>query len=156
MAVEGVGVRGRMGASGCVLTPPLASSWVTCVLPAAPLAVFRPSLESLSPASSHPLACALVLGLNGDLHVFDPSAMAWEDLSADVSGTAPSPRYSMGFASAGGKLYVFGGYGGAGAYERGVVWEWLVREKEGGRAGGQKGGGFVVCDGAQQQELFGQ
>ena len=46
-----------------------------------------------------------------DLHAFDPIVMAWEDLSAALSGAAPSPRYAHGFASesAGGRLYVHGG-----------------------------------------------
>ena len=50
----------------------------------------------------------------GDLHAFDPAAMAWTDLSAAASGTPPSPRDFHGLASAGGLLYVFGGWDGAG------------------------------------------
>jgi hypothetical protein len=46
-----------------------------------------------------------------DLHVYDPAAGAWTDLSAALSGTPPSPRYIHGFTSAGGKLYVHGGVG---------------------------------------------
>ena len=45
-----------------------------------------------------------------DLHVYDPAAMAWTDLSAASSGTPPSARSGGGFASAGGKLYVHGGF----------------------------------------------
>jgi len=45
-----------------------------------------------------------------DLHVFDPATMAWTDLSAATSGTPPSARGGHGFTSAGGKLYVHGGY----------------------------------------------
>ena len=45
----------------------------------------------------------------GDLHVYDPVAMAWTDLSAAASGTPPSPRAGHGFTAAGGKLYVHGG-----------------------------------------------
>jgi N-acetylneuraminic acid mutarotase len=48
-------------------------------------------------------------GLN-DLHVFDPVAEAWTDLSAAISGSPPSPRWGHGFTSAGDKLYVFGGW----------------------------------------------
>jgi hypothetical protein len=44
-----------------------------------------------------------------DLHVYESSARAWTDLSAAASGTPPSARYSHGFTSAGGKLYVHGG-----------------------------------------------
>ena len=47
-------------------------------------------------------------GLN-DLHVYDPAAGAWTDLSAALSGTPPSRRRLHGFTSAGGKLYVHGG-----------------------------------------------
>jgi N-acetylneuraminic acid mutarotase len=48
-------------------------------------------------------------GLN-DLHVYDPVAGAWTDLSAAVSGTPPLTRWGHGFTFAGGKLYVFGGW----------------------------------------------
>jgi hypothetical protein len=44
-----------------------------------------------------------------DLHVYDPVAGAWTDLSAAISGSPPSTRWGHGFTSAGGKLYVFGG-----------------------------------------------
>ena len=50
----------------------------------------------------------------GDLHVYDPVAMAWTDLSAAASGTPPSPRYGHGFTAAGDKLYVHGGVGHSG------------------------------------------
>ena len=49
-----------------------------------------------------------------DLHVYDPATMAWTDLSAAASGTPPSARMYHGFTSAGGKLYVHGGYDGSG------------------------------------------
>jgi N-acetylneuraminic acid mutarotase len=52
------------------------------------------------------------LGLN-DLHVYDPVAGAWTDLSA-VSGSPPSLRWSHGFTAAGKALYVFGGTDGQG------------------------------------------
>jgi hypothetical protein len=48
-----------------------------------------------------------------DLHVYDPAARAWTDLSAALSGTPPSPRSGHGFTSAGGKLYVHGGARGS-------------------------------------------
>jgi hypothetical protein len=50
--------------------------------------------------------------------VYDPAARAWTDLSAALSGTPPSPRTYHGFTSAGGKLYMHGGYGDSG--ERGA------------------------------------
>ena len=50
----------------------------------------------------------------GDLHAYDPAAMAWTDLSAAASGTPPYPRDFHGLASAGGYLYVHAGYGDSG------------------------------------------
>ena len=55
-----------------------------------------------------PLPADVVLG---DLHVYDPAAMAWTDLSAAASGTPPSARENQGFASTGGRIYVYGGKG---------------------------------------------
>ncbi len=49
-----------------------------------------------------------------DLHVYDPATMAWTNLSTAASGTPPSGRESMGFAAAGGKLYVHGGFDDSG------------------------------------------
>jgi hypothetical protein len=46
--------------------------------------------------------------------VYDPAAGAWTDLSAALSGTPPSPRFFHGLTSAGGKLYVHGGFNGSG------------------------------------------
>jgi fermentation-respiration switch protein FrsA (DUF1100 family) len=46
--------------------------------------------------------------------VYDPAAGAWTGLSVALSGTPPSPRRLHGFTSAGGKLYVHGGYGDSG------------------------------------------
>jgi hypothetical protein len=43
--------------------------------------------------------------------VYDPAAGSWTNLSAALSGTPPSPRFGHGFTSAGGKLYVHGGFG---------------------------------------------
>ena len=44
-----------------------------------------------------------------DLHMFDPVAKAWTDLSAPAGGTAPTARNGHGFTSANGTLYVHGG-----------------------------------------------
>ncbi len=46
-----------------------------------------------------------------DLHVFDPATMTWALLSAANDTGRPSARYDHGFTSAGGRLYVHGGYG---------------------------------------------
>ena len=52
----------------------------------------------------------------GDLHVYDPVAMAWTNLSAAASGTPPVPRYWHGFTTVGGRLYVHGGLGDDGDF----------------------------------------
>jgi len=44
-----------------------------------------------------------------DLHAFDPATMTWTLLSAALDAPRPSARYSHGFTSEGGKLYVHGG-----------------------------------------------
>ena len=46
-----------------------------------------------------------------DLYKFDPTSMAWTNLSSHVSGIPPSPRYGHGFKAAGGRLFVHGGWG---------------------------------------------
>ena len=57
----------------------------------------------------------IIAGTNlGDLHMFDPVAMAWTDLFYHASGTLPSPRHAHGFTAAGGWLYVHGGFGDIG------------------------------------------
>ena len=43
------------------------------------------------------------------MFVYNPSLMLWTDLTSLVTGVPPSVRASYGFASAGTKLYVFGG-----------------------------------------------
>ena len=52
-----------------------------------------------------------------DLYVYDPAAQSWTDLSNAAAGAPPSPRVGLGFAAAGGRLYVHAGYGEGG--ERG-------------------------------------
>ena len=66
--------------------------------------------------ASAPRLFPVTPGMLGDLHVYDPVAMAWTDLSAAASGTLPSPRAGHGFTAAGGKLYLHGGedYGNGG------------------------------------------
>ena len=55
-----------------------------------------------------------------DLFVLDPSTNTWSDLTNNVYGQRPSPRYLHGFASADNKLFVFGGYTNYGESARGV------------------------------------
>ncbi len=45
-----------------------------------------------------------------DLHAFDPATMTWTLLSAADDAGRPSARYAHGFTSAGGLLYVHGGF----------------------------------------------
>ncbi len=68
-----------------------------------PLTSNRPTPPCRPPLSAGPL---------DDLHSFDPATMTWTLLSAaDFADSHPSARYSHGFTSAGGRLYVHGGYG---------------------------------------------
>jgi hypothetical protein len=46
--------------------------------------------------------------------VFNPVELAWSDVSNRTSGGTPSPRSDFGFALAGNKLYVHGGYNPSG------------------------------------------
>ena len=67
-----------------------------------------------------------------DLHAYDPAGRAWVDLSRPAAGSPPSARECLGFASAGGRLYVYGGTGeGGGA----AVCEHRIRETPGGGGG---------------------
>ena len=43
------------------------------------------------------------------LHVFDPAALVWTDLSANQTGAIPEPRDSMGATVVEGHLLIFGG-----------------------------------------------
>ena len=54
-------------------------------------------------------------GLLGDFFQYDPVNISWTELTVAVSGTPPLPREGHGFASAGSKLYLHGGYGNNGA-----------------------------------------
>ncbi len=58
----------------------------------------------------------VVADINNDLRVYNPATMTWFDLAGHALGTPPTARWSHGFTSAGGKLYVHGGcIGNAGA-----------------------------------------
>ncbi len=50
-----------------------------------------------------------------DLCMFDPDRMEWYDLSGPLNGPPPAQRDAAGLAEMAGRLYVFGGYGNAGA-----------------------------------------
>ena len=51
----------------------------------------------------------LLAGSFDDLHSFDPATKTWTLLSAADDAGRPSARYSHGFTSAKGRLYVHGG-----------------------------------------------
>ena len=51
---------------------------------------------------------------SNDLYLFDVSEGIWSNLSGIVAGSKPAPRVFFGFASSGGKLYLFGGLQGSG------------------------------------------
>ena len=57
--------------------------------------------------------------LLADLHSFDPATMNWTLLSAADGAGRPSARANHGFTSAGGLLYVHGGFGDAGDADHG-------------------------------------
>ena len=67
-----------------------------------------PPSTSLTPPSAGDL---------DDLHAFDPATMNWTLLSAALDAPRPLARVGHGFTSAGGKLYVHGGY----SYNEGVA-----------------------------------
>ena len=50
----------------------------------------------------------------GNLSIFDPAAVRWAPIPALVGGAVPSARIGPGFAASGTKLYLFGGFDGAG------------------------------------------
>ncbi len=56
-----------------------------------------------------------------DLHAFDPATMTWTLLSSVDDTGRPSARAGHGFTSAGGLLYVHGGYGGSGETDEGIL-----------------------------------
>jgi N-acetylneuraminic acid mutarotase len=51
-------------------------------------------------------------GYFNDLHVYDPQARSWTNLSTPLFGAAPSGRYLHRAFAAYGKMYVFGGHNG--------------------------------------------
>ena len=52
-----------------------------------------------------------ILVLTNEFFEFDPATGSWTDRTQNVSNSFPSPRKSLGFTAACGKLYVFGGFG---------------------------------------------
>jgi hypothetical protein len=49
-----------------------------------------------------------------DLYAYDLTSYKWTDLSYISKGVIPSPRWGHGFVTAGGRLYLQGGYGSNG------------------------------------------
>ncbi len=64
-------------------------------------------------------------GYLDDLYLFDPNTGIWTLLSAAAADSAhrPSARYQHGFTSAGGKLYVHGGWNHSGG--KCLVSQWV-------------------------------
>ncbi len=62
-----------------------------------------------------------------DLYAFDPDTMIWTLLSAADDASRPSARYGHGFTSAGGLLYVHGGYDITGSGEYGEADEGVLK-----------------------------
>jgi hypothetical protein len=48
-------------------------------------------------------------GVLNDFYSFNPINMTWKNLSGLGNGALPSPRQALGFASALGRIFVFGG-----------------------------------------------
>ncbi len=63
--------------------------------------------DALLATTSSPLLSPVSAASLDDLHAFDPATMTWTLLSA---ADRPSASYDHGFTSAGGRLYVHGGY----------------------------------------------
>jgi hypothetical protein len=63
-----------------------------------------------SVSNHQPHLSFLYAGLQVNLLRFDLDTMEWANLTDSTSGTTPRARAYHGFAEAGGKLYVFGGY----------------------------------------------
>ena len=61
-------------------------------------------------SGQHDIAVLVAAGSNNDFRVYNPASMTWFDLSGHALGTPPTARFGHGFTSAGGKLYVHGGY----------------------------------------------
>ena len=86
---------------------------------------------TLAPALCEFEACHFLItrrhraGLLNDLHAYDPAALAWTDLSFGFTGSLPTATFGHGFASAGGRLYVFGGRGSAGESDEVKIMETL-------------------------------
>ena len=56
------------------------------------------------------------VGQTNDFYQFDPNKVSWSSLSINLKGVAPGPRRDFGFACAGIRLYIFGGFFDAGMF----------------------------------------
>ncbi len=87
--------------------------WLGVLAPARQLSMMA-TLPPLHPHHPTPGVPGLAEGLFDDLHSFDPATMVWTPLFANKSTAKdsgwPAARAWHGFASAGGMLYVHGGY----------------------------------------------
>jgi hypothetical protein len=89
--------------SQCTHLPPLSRQAFSTLFSHAPL-------STPSPPPLPPSADDLVYNYYDDLHSFDPATRTWTLLSAANDTRRPSARSGHGFTSAGGLLYVHGGY----------------------------------------------
>ncbi len=78
--------------------------------PSPPIRLLSVLLSPRRPGNACPPFPTPFPGLLNDLHSLDPANMTWTKLSA-ARGSPPAARAGHGFTSAGGKLYVHGGYG---------------------------------------------
>jgi hypothetical protein len=72
-------------------------------------------LQHLLPLLAVILSASSTAKTLAGLNVLDTSKHRWSDLSGTIHGEQPTPRYSHGFTSAGGKLYLHGGIGNEGS-----------------------------------------
>ena len=91
---------------------PIMNHHITQITPFKHITQITPFQLSFFPCSATPHLTQCDAGDLGDLHVYDPVAMAWTDLSTPAFGASPSPRGAHGFTAAGARLYVHGGANG--------------------------------------------
>jgi hypothetical protein len=70
------------------------------------------------------LMAAFASGVLSDFYSFNPITMTWKNLAGLVYGASPSPREGHGFASALGRIFVFGGENSAGVSFKSAVLCW--------------------------------
>ena len=91
-------------------------------------AILRPEKQHYPGLDSYWNALLVTGSYMNDLHVYNPTARSWIELTSKTSGTLPMPRWRHGFTAADGKLFVHGGFG---LDSSGVLsnagWKWIMR-----------------------------